>query len=334
MRELKRADAFSVVFADSFASKKLKIVERRVHIGGAECGKGRGEKRIYVGHDERVLDTFFGIATTPTDTNATFFVMKEDLKSYYEEAQKELLNPHYQFGETKEVKSIFRDYKERLDGLMKEKLFFHFTKTYDVQKRYYLVLYRTKEDVENYNFIREICLPRISKLLFMKLYDEVEKRFYINVKPVIEYGVREGDYEVSRRSKVSTKRSFNRDGQERYREAVFNHFNSCVVTQVSDPDLLEACHIKDYAHCTPKERVDGNNGFIMTPTIHKLFDLGYLSFKESGEMILSNYFRNMDKKRLHLDGTIRISLNEGNKEYLRWHNTNIFKNVTKGVFNI
>ena len=128
------------------------------------------------------------------------------------------------------------------------------------------------------------------------------------------------------------KHSGHRIGQEKYREQVLNIYPYCVVTNVTDPNLLIACHIKEHNRCKDNEKYDRYNGLTMTPTIHSLFDLGYLTFNEKGDMILSDFFRNIDRKNLNLyDKTIRISIRKESVKYLQWHNENVFLNISRGI---
>ena len=113
---------------------------------------------------------------------------------------------------------------------------------------------------------------------------------------------------------------------------MLNRYPYCVVTNVTDPNLLVACHIKDYAKCNTLEKFDKFNGLTMTPTIHSLFDMGYLTFDENGKMVLSDFFRNVDRRNLNLYGkTITVLLEEEMKPYLSWHNENVFIRTSRGI---
>ena len=331
MGKLKRIDSFDINYADSFARRALKVVESYVHTDGTLAKKGSGEKRLYVGNDEAYLDSFFQF-----DQKPKFFIQKQDLQDYYQDALAEIQNPSFQYGENDlEVKQIFLDYESKLKLLQEDRLFFYFQKTYDRQHRYYLVLEKGNENKVNYDYIRDICLPRVSKLLFVKFYDDTSHQFYIYIKPVIwhKFEVESNVYNVSivNTPKTSTKRNY-REGQDKYREAILKKYPYCVVTGVTDPDLLIACHIKDYVKSTNEEKYDPNNGLTMTPTIHTLFDIGYLSFNMQGEMILSDFFRNMDRRRLNLDGKIRVALTKENLKYLEWHNQYVFRTPNASAY--
>ena len=333
MALFKRVDSFDVTFADSFTRPELKIKEDKVHRDGSKANKGVGEKRIYCGHDEAALDKFFNF-----DKIKAFFIQKDDLEEYVKDIEKEYLDPTYNYGEgIIATYKLLEEYKRNLSHLHQDRLYIHFSKTYDNQNRYYLVLPKrckaNMEDHNNYDFIRDICLPRVSRLLFVKLIDLETQEWYIYIKPFYGeklIGTKQSNVRATQQMSQE-KGSRIRKGQAKYKEEVFNLYSSCVVTNVTDPDLLIACHIKDYTKCEQKEQFDKYNGFTMTPTIHTLFDLGYLTFNEQGEMILSDFFRNMDRKNLHLDRVVRIPLREESLKYLRWHNENVFIKTSRGV---
>lgn len=326
MALFKRVDSFDVTFADSFTRPELKVKEVKVRRDGRLANKGVGEKRIYCGHDEAALDRFFNFKQIKA-----FFIQKDDLEEYAKDIKKEYLDPMFQYGDgIKATYSLYKDYVKKLALLKEDRLYLHFTKTYDSQRRYYLVLPKgSRKDHDNYSYIRDICLPRVSRLLFVKIIDLDTKEYYIYIKPF--YGEkRKGALSTHRVIKDEKARAV-RDGQTKYRDAVLNQYAYCVVTKVTDPNLLIACHIKDYARCSKQEQYDKYNGLTMTPTIHALFDLGYLSFTSTGEMILSDFLRNMDRKNLHLNDVVRIHIHDESKKYLQWHNDNVFIRTSRGV---
>ena len=332
MALFKRVDSFDVTFADSFTRPELKVTEVRVRANGQVAKKGVGEKRIYCGHDQEALDKFFSF-----DKNPVFFIQKDDLEEYAKEIEQEYLNPTYNYGEgVKETYSLYKKYLIKLSSLQDERLYIHFSPKYDNQNRYYLRLPSRTEsriDNDNYDFIRDICLPRVTRLLFVKLIDIETNQIQIYLKPFFG-GKITGSKETDRpedKPLKDEKGKTARKGQEKYRNSIFERYPYCVVTRVTDPNLLIACHIKDYARCNQEEQFDKNNGLTMTPTIHTLFDLGYLTFDAQGNMVLSDFFRNMDRKCLGLMRSIRIDLKPESLKYLEWHNENTFIKTSKGV---
>ena len=347
MNKFVRIDSFDITYADSFARRELKICESFVHTDGSLASKGVGEKRIYVGSNEVLLDEFFVL-----DKKPKFFIQRSDLVEYFTAAKKELENPTFCYGENpKVVKDIYEKYEGKLSILKEERLYFCFRKTFDNQNRYYLVLDKGRENKKNYDYLRDIALPRITRFLLVKFKEEKTGDYYIYIKPVIwPYGIKMqrddinaylgGETEPtsatgpSSTPNVTTSSRKNRDAQAqaKYRDEVLNRCLACVVTKVTDPSLLDACHIKGQAECeTDEERYNKYNGFAMTPTIHHLFDIGYLTFDEKGEMQLSIFFRNLDRNRLGLNKTVRIHLEKQTIPFLKWHNQHVYKNVAAEV---
>lgn len=334
MALFKRIDSFDVTFADSFASPELKVNEVRVHKDGKVAEKGVGEKRIYCGSDEKALDDFFRF-----DLNPIFFLQKDDLEEYSQAIEKEYLNPQYHYGEgIKETYAIWKRNSKRLSNLNEDRLYLEFSHIFDNGNRYYIRLpQRSKQTMhfhDNWDYLREICLPRVSRLLFVKLVDTETGQFYIYIKPFYG-GMITGtkkSAEIDTKPLKDERGDKAREGQVKYRERVLHRLPYCVVTHVADSNLLVACHIKDYAKCNQAEQYDKFNGLTMTPTIHSLFDLGYLTFDETGTMILSDFFRNNDRRCLSLWGkTIRIEVTNEMKPYLQWHNEHTFIRTSRGV---
>jgi putative restriction endonuclease len=75
-------------------------------------------------------------------------------------------------------------------------------------------------------------------------------------------------------------------GQGRFRAALIDKFGGrCAVTGVAVVELLRASHIKPWAHATNDERLDPENGLLLTPTLDVLFDRGFISFDSDGSVI-------------------------------------------------
>lgn len=67
---------------------------------------------------------------------------------------------------------------------------------------------------------------------------------------------------------------------------LWNH--RCSVTGSSTMAALEASHIKSWADSNDAERLDPNNGLLLTANLHKLFDAGLISFEDSRTMLVSS----------------------------------------------
>lgn len=99
----------------------------------------------------------------------------------------------------------------------------------------------------------------------------------------------------------TTKRSviLARRGQGTFRANVEAIEQSCRLTGITNPSLLIASHIKPWRACqSAQERLDGMNGLLLTPDADLLFDRGFISFKDNGDIIVSSRVDRADLRRL------------------------------------
>jgi putative restriction endonuclease len=76
-----------------------------------------------------------------------------------------------------------------------------------------------------------------------------------------------------------------RVGQGTFRRNVLNIEKRCRVTKIEELHFLRASHIKPWSVGSDEERLDGFNGLMLTPTVDHLFDQGFMSFKNDGQII-------------------------------------------------
>lgn len=113
-------------------------------------------------------------------------------------------------------------------------------------------------------------------------------------------------------------------GQSKFRKDLLSSKrNECVFTKISDPKLLLAGHIKPWSISTNKERLDINNGILLTPTFDKLFDNFLISFDKNGKVIFSQkinqkIWKNLFPKFEEIKD-IKITITDENKKYLDFH---------------
>lgn len=115
--------------------------------------------------------------------------------------------------------------------------------------------------------------------------------------------------------------------QTQYKRQLLLKMPRCIFTGIEEKKLLVACHIKEYSVCKREninECFDVNNGLIMTPTYHTLFDNGFISFKENGNLLISNRLSNFDIQKLQLQENQHYNL-AGSEYYIQYHRENIFK---------
>ena len=78
-----------------------------------------------------------------------------------------------------------------------------------------------------------------------------------------------------------------RRGQGLFRQNVARIEHFCRVTRVDRPEHLIASHIKPWRESDNRERLFEGNGLLLTPTIDHLFDRGFISFENDGELLIS-----------------------------------------------
>lgn len=118
-----------------------------------------------------------------------------------------------------------------------------------------------------------------------------------------------------------------RVGQGKFRKELLKREQMCRVTGVDRSEHLRASHIKPWRSSINQEKLDPENGFMLTPTIDHLFDKGFISFEDSGELLLSDKVDRLNMQKLGvIDRAEKIrtpSISSNKKQYLEWHRQNI-----------
>lgn len=78
-----------------------------------------------------------------------------------------------------------------------------------------------------------------------------------------------------------------RRGQGLFRQRVQQIETRCRITLVDRPEHLRASHCKPWRDATNEERLNGENGLLLTPSIDHLFDRGFISFEGEGRLLIS-----------------------------------------------
>lgn len=108
-----------------------------------------------------------------------------------------------------------------------------------------------------------------------------------------------------------------RIGQGSFRGKLINYWKACSATGFTDVDLLIASHIKPWAECDNVERIDVYNGFLLLPNLDRAFELGYISFSDTGAILISPSLGN--PSMLGIDPSTRIAVKPQHKKYLTYH---------------
>jgi hypothetical protein len=113
-----------------------------------------------------------------------------------------------------------------------------------------------------------------------------------------------------------------RRGQGLFKERVMCIERRCRITNVDNPVHLRASHLKPWRDATNEERLDGENGLLLTPSIDHLLDKGFISFEDSGKLIISPVAHKPSLERMGVstDRIVNVgSFTEGQKYFLNYH---------------
>ncbi|WP_434388155.1 HNH endonuclease [Melittangium boletus] len=119
-----------------------------------------------------------------------------------------------------------------------------------------------------------------------------------------------------------------RIGQGVFRENVSKVEKACRLTGVRRLDFLIASHIKPWRDSDNQERLDGNNGLLLTPNIDFLFDRGYISFEDNGNLLVSQAIPRdiLRAMGVNTDEPSNVgTFNSAQQKYLFFHRTEIFR---------
>jgi hypothetical protein len=111
-----------------------------------------------------------------------------------------------------------------------------------------------------------------------------------------------------------------RVGQGEYRHALLDKFEGkCAVTQLGIEEVLIASHIVPWRDSNDHERLDPDNGILLSPNYDALFDKHLISFEDSGEIIVSPMIKPNQLSLLGISTEAKISVTELMKPYLARH---------------
>ena len=187
-------------------------------------------------------------------------------------------------------------------------------------------------------YLAEISLPMAEILLAkLGLAEQIKSAEAFPVEPgssttifAVEAKIEEGilnNTEIDSTSKTAL--ILARRGQGRFRKNLEGIEKACRITGVTDRRLLRASHIKPWRMCeTNHERLDGNNGLLLTPTFDVLFDAGYISFSADGSVLVSDAIGHAQLAAVGLGNPTslpRQAFSAEQTEYLKYHHTYIFE---------
>ena len=113
-----------------------------------------------------------------------------------------------------------------------------------------------------------------------------------------------------------------RRGQGLFKQRVMRVERACRITGVTTEAHLRASHCKPWRSSTNEERINGENGLLLTPSIDHLFDRGFIGFEGNGDLIIAPVadLESLRRMGVGVSGRLNVgSFSEGQKEYLLYH---------------
>jgi len=169
-----------------------------------------------------------------------------------------------------------------------------------------------------FNVLNSLGFDVVKKLsLDNKIQEETNDALLEDIEVVVS----DPDISVTQRKQLIDARI----GQGKYRDDLKKIYGQCLLTGITLDALLRASHIKPWRESSNEERLDPYNGLLLSANIDALFDRGMISFKDNGELIISNSLLNYElMESIGLNPAMKIKLNSKSYKYLEWHRRRYF----------
>lgn len=117
-----------------------------------------------------------------------------------------------------------------------------------------------------------------------------------------------------------------RRGQGVFKGNVRQNENCCRVTGEPNIQHLIASHIKPWAASNDSEKLSGCNGLLLSPHVDHLFDNGYISFQNNGQLLISTTLDASVLARWGIAANLNVgTFNAEQQNFLEYHRSNVFK---------
>ncbi len=292
------------------------------------CG-GHGEAKLYMGSKEHMRNFYTG-SIYNSGFEVECVILKDDLTQYMQTISHEYNHPSIKYRGQGLKKNIMHLWKQRNTQVQSLPTVLKFTiKDQDQiegNRGYVKTIGNALKG--GYGIIRNISLPFVSYISVMKL-QEVKSghllfywKLFTDFTQMAEQQYAARNYGKKKKLKSKTVR----DGQIKYRQDLFSLFGHCPFTKIDDVKLLIASHIKPWAVSNTSEKTDSNNGFMLSPLFDKLFDKGYISFENDGQLKISDWLSATNKARINFSYNIAdLHLTPQRQAYLDYHRKYVFK---------
>ena len=123
-----------------------------------------------------------------------------------------------------------------------------------------------------------------------------------------------------------------RRGQGLFKQRVMQIETYCRITGVDNLSHLVASHCKPWRDSTNEERLNGENGLLLTPSIDHLFDRGFIGFEDSGDLIISPVAHKPSLQRMGVETNRSVNVGkftEGQRQYLDYHRNSVLLQIAR-----
>jgi len=117
-----------------------------------------------------------------------------------------------------------------------------------------------------------------------------------------------------------------RRGQGLFKQRVMAIETRCRITGVTNEVHLVASHCKPWRDSNNEDRLNGENGLLLTPSIDHLFDRGFIGFEDSGTLIVSPVAHRPSLQRMGVDTENLVNVGgftEGQRKFLDFHRNSV-----------
>ena len=307
----------------------IQIVDSFV-LGVLKKGHGHGEGRLYIGAqtNNKILNSFFD----NFNKQNIYSLSNREINRYFEINEKLFTHPLDKFNNPKQLAGHFEIQSKHFLSDPNGHLILSFmdaTGPKDKARRYVRYLKGNPASEKTWQIFRQLFLPNRATLTFHKTdkrnyYEITVNTSEATIEKINELETRNEFERIKSSPKITTKKRYalvsSRYGQGDFREDVLRVWGKCAISGMENPALIQACHIKDWSKATDSERLDEENGIMLTHTLHKAFDEGLICFNLNGELEISPFVSKHDARVLGVTHGQRIfqSLTKKQKEFLSW----------------
>ncbi len=121
-----------------------------------------------------------------------------------------------------------------------------------------------------------------------------------------------------------------RRGQGLFKENVMRREGACRITKVDNPAHLIGSHIKPWRDSNNDERLNGANGLLLTPSVDHLFDRGFISFRDNGDLLVSPVADATSLQRMGVRSGVNVGdFQREQRTFLEFHRDAVFLQASR-----